>query len=94
MTRFARTDRTILGRWWWTVDHWTLGALVGLLVIGVVLIGSGSPGVSSTIGLDPFHFFGRHLLFVPVAGQSCLSVRCWRPKTCGWRRWRSMLARC
>ena len=34
MIRFARTDRTILGRWWWTVDHWTLGALVGLLVIG------------------------------------------------------------
>lgn len=67
MMRFARTDRTILGRWWWTVDHWTLGALVGLLVIGVVLIGSGSPGVSNTIGLDPFHFFGRHMLFVPVA---------------------------
>lgn len=67
MMRFARTDRSVLGRWWWTVDHWTLGALAGLLVIGVVLIGSGSPGVSNTIGLDPFHFFGRHLLFVPVA---------------------------
>ena len=67
MILFARTDRSVLGRWWWTVDHWTLGALVGLLVIGVVLIGSGSPGVSSTIGLDPFHFFGRHMLFVPVA---------------------------
>ncbi len=67
MMRFARTDRTVLGRWWWTVDHWTLGALVCLLLIGVVLIGSGSPGVSNTIGLDPFHFFGRHLLFVPLA---------------------------
>lgn len=67
MMRFARTDRSVLGRWWWTVDHWTLGALVCLLLIGVVLIGSGSPGVSNTIGLDPFHFFGRHLLFVPLA---------------------------
>src|SRR6056297_2560632 len=67
MNLFARTDRSILGRWWWTVDHWTLGAVLGLLVIGIVLIGSGSVGVSNTIGLDPFHFLGRHLLYAPVA---------------------------
>ena len=80
MMRFARTDRTILGRWWWTVDHWTLGALVGLLVIGVVLIGSGSPGVSNTIGLDPFHFFGRHMLFVPVAAVVLFASSLLMPK--------------
>ena len=44
MTPFARTDRSVLGRWWWTVDRWTLAALMALLGIGVVLIVSGSPG--------------------------------------------------
>ena len=24
---FARTDHSVLGRWWWTVDRWTLVAL-------------------------------------------------------------------
>ena len=24
---FARTDTSLLGRWWWTVDRWTLGAV-------------------------------------------------------------------
>lgn len=74
MNIFARTDSSVVGRWWWTVDHWMLCALLGLIVVGVVLIGSGSPGVSNTIGLDPFHFFYRHLVFVPAAIAVMLAI--------------------
>jgi cell division protein FtsW len=84
MISFARTDRTVLGRWWWTVDHWSLGALLGLLVIGVVLIGSGSPSVSNTIGLDPFHFFGRHLMFAPLAALILLTASLFGPRDVRW----------
>ncbi|HLB79954.1 MAG TPA: cell division protein FtsW, partial [Dongiaceae bacterium] len=37
MTSFARTDTSVLGRWWWTVDRWTLAALAVLLSVGAVL---------------------------------------------------------
>ncbi len=84
MTPFARTDRSILGRWWWTVDHWTLAALLALLGIGVVLIVSGSPGVSNTIGYDPFHFVRRHLVFAPMALLVLLSISLLRPHQVRW----------
>jgi cell division protein FtsW len=84
MIPFARTDRSIIGRWWWTVDHWTLGALLGLIVIGVILIGSGSPSVSDTIGLDPFHFFGRHLVFAPLAVAIMFAASLLAPRDVRW----------
>jgi cell division protein FtsW len=46
----ARTDRSVVGRWWWTVDRWTLAA-VGLLIgVGVVLTLAASPAVAERIG--------------------------------------------
>ena len=24
MTAFTRADNSVVGRWWWTVDRWTL----------------------------------------------------------------------
>ena len=34
MTSFARTDRSVLGRWWWTIDRWTLAALDYAIALG------------------------------------------------------------
>ena len=84
MTPFARTDRSILGRWWWTVDRWTLAALMTLLGIGVVLIVSGSPGVSDTIGYDPFHFVRRHLVFAPLAALILITASLLGPREVRW----------
>ena len=81
MTPFARTDRSVLGRWWWTVDRWTLMALLG---IGVVLIVSGSPGVSDTIGYDPFHFVRRHLVFAPLAAIVLITASLFGPREVRW----------
>ncbi|WP_114394592.1 FtsW/RodA/SpoVE family cell cycle protein [Oleisolibacter albus] len=62
MISFARTDHSILGRWWWTVDRWTLAAIVAISVIGVVLIQAASPAVADRIGLSTFHFIEKHLV--------------------------------
>ena len=32
MSSFSRTDTSVLGRWWWTVDRWALVALIGILL--------------------------------------------------------------
>jgi len=84
MTTFARTDRSIVGRWWWTVDRWTLAALLLLIGIGVVLIVSGSPGVSDTIGYDPFHFVRRHMVFAPLAALILVSASLLGPREVRW----------
>ena len=44
MTRsFTRADTSVLGRWWWTVDRWTLSALTVLIAVGMMLIVAASP---------------------------------------------------
>jgi cell division protein FtsW len=58
----ARSDQSVLGRWWWTVDHWTLGAIATLLVLGILLIQAASPPVAMRIGQGGFYFVERHLM--------------------------------
>jgi cell division protein FtsW len=63
----ARADTSLLGRWWWTVDRWTLAALSCLIGFGVVLAMAATPAVATRIGLDPFFFVRRQFeLFIPA----------------------------
>ncbi len=63
----ARTDTSILGRWWWTVDRWSLAALGLLMGVGAILIAAASPPVAERLGLDQFHFVERHLIMIVPA---------------------------
>lgn len=64
---FARTDTSILGRWWWTVDRLTLATLGGLIFFGVILAFAASPAVADRLGLESFHFVRQHLAMLPAA---------------------------
>ncbi len=59
----SREQRTPLSEWWWTVDRLLLAAIIALMLAGVILSLAASPPVATRIGLDPFHFFNRHILF-------------------------------
>ncbi|CCE08932.1 essential cell division protein (stabilizes FtsZ ring) [Bradyrhizobium sp. STM 3843] len=76
----SREERNPLSDWWWTVDRPLLGAIIGLMLCGVILSLAASPPVATRIGLDAFHFFNRHVLFllpsfVVLIGVSFLSPR-------------------
>ncbi len=76
----SRDRRTPLGQWWWTVDRLLLAALTTLILGGIILSLAASPPVATRIGLDPFHFFNRHVMFILPAfavmiGISFLSPR-------------------
>ncbi|MDE2355624.1 MAG: cell division protein FtsW [Alphaproteobacteria bacterium] len=61
---FQRTDRSRLGLWWWTTDHWLLGATAVLVVLGVILQFGTSPAAAVRLGLSsPFHFAVRQCVF-------------------------------
>ena len=47
MTSFTRTDTSMLGRWWWTVDRWTLAAVAILVGFGILLTLAASPSTIS-----------------------------------------------
>ena len=60
----SRAHRTPFGEWWWTVDRLTLAAIGALMLAGVVLSLAASPPVAGRLGLDPFYFVNRHILFL------------------------------
>ena len=82
---FARTDRSRAGVWWWTVDHWLLGAVGVLIVLGVILSFGSSPAAALRTGEGgPFHFAIRQTLF-PKPSQ-------WPPQILPKAGWRILLA--
>jgi cell division protein FtsW len=60
----SRAQRTPIGEWWWTVDRLTLAAIGALMLAGVVLSLAASPPVAGRLGLEPFYFVNRHILFL------------------------------
>ena len=70
----SRAQRTPLGEWWWTVDKLMLAAIGALMLAGVVLSLAASPPVAGRLGLDPFYFVNRHILYLIPATAVMLSV--------------------
>jgi cell division protein FtsW len=78
---FARTDRSRLGVWWWTVDRWLLGAAAILIVVGVMLSFGSSPAAAGRIGLsDPFHFALRQAFYGGVSAVILVVVSALSPR--------------
>ena len=67
MSSFSRADLSVIGRWWWTIDRWTLVALLLLVATGAVLTMAASPSAAERIGLDPFHFVRNQFVFLAPA---------------------------
>ena len=67
MSAIARTDTSVLGRWWWTVDRLTIVALGALIFCGVILAMAASPPVAARLGVDQYHFVKRQMTILPVA---------------------------
>ena len=54
---FSRADTSVLGRWWWTVDRWTLAALMALIGFGYIMMLAASPAGAERIGASARHMF-------------------------------------
>ncbi len=67
MSAIARTDTSLVTRWWWTVDRLTLAALAAIFATGAVLTLAASPAVAERIGFDTFHFARRQFVFLAAA---------------------------
>lgn len=72
---FARSDRSPIGVWWWTVDRWMLGVIAILIAVGVTLAFAASPAAAARMNVgDPFHFAVRQCVFAAGAVAILISV--------------------
>ncbi|MFQ5783293.1 MAG: FtsW/RodA/SpoVE family cell cycle protein [Alphaproteobacteria bacterium] len=76
----ARTDTSLFGRWWWTIDRWTLLAFVLLMGLGAILIMAASPAVADRLGVDPFYFVRRQLAYLLPAAAVMLATSLLSPR--------------
>ena len=78
---FSRTDRSLVGKWWWTVDRWNLTAILLLMLIGSILVLSASPSVALRLdGVSSYYFIKKHLMFLPISILVLLSFSIMMPK--------------
>ncbi len=63
-----RADNSLLGRWWWSVDRWTLGAICMLIGFGYIMMLAASPAVAERIGTSRDMFIIKQVVFLAIAG--------------------------
>jgi cell division protein FtsW len=72
---FARSDRTPVGVWWWTIDRWMLGAVGVLIILGVLMSFAASPSAAARMNVgDPFHFAVRQCVFAAAGAVILVST--------------------
>ncbi len=81
MAAFSRSDDSTLGRWWWTIDRWTLSALLALIAIGYVMMLAASPAVAERIGTASRHtFFIKQVAYLAMATAVIVVVSLLSPR--------------
>ena len=66
-TTFSRTDDSIFGRWWWSIDRWMITAIISIIACGAILALAASPAVAKHYNFDTFFFAQRHFMIIPIS---------------------------
>jgi cell division protein FtsW len=80
MPQLSRADDSLLGRWWWTVDRWTLGAIGALIGVGYIMMLAASPAVAERIGQSRDLFIFKQVFFLAVAAAIVVGVSLLSPR--------------
>jgi len=80
MPALSRSDTSTLGRWWWTVDRWTLLAVATLIGFGYVMMLAASPAVAERIHQSRDVFILKQVVFLALAGLVVVAVSLLSPR--------------
>jgi cell division protein FtsW len=80
MPTLSRADNSLLGRWWWSVDRWTLGAIGTLIGFGYIMMLAASPAVAERIGTSRETFILKQVVFLAIAGAIVVLVSLLSPR--------------
>jgi cell division protein FtsW len=79
MITVSRADTSTLGRWWWTIDRWTLAALMLLIGFGYVMMLATSAAESAAAASKSI-FFAKQVVFLGLAAAMLLIVSMATPR--------------
>jgi len=80
MPILSRADTSLLGRWWWSVDRWTLLAVGALIGCGYVMMLAASPAVAERIGQSRDLFVLKQVFFLGLAAAIIVAVSLLDPR--------------
>jgi cell division protein FtsW len=80
MPVLSRADTSVLGRWWWTVDRWTLFAVTALIGFGYIMMLAASPAVAERIHQSRDLFIAKQVVFLALAGLVVVGVSLLSPR--------------
>jgi cell division protein FtsW len=80
MPALSRADTSTLGRWWWTVDRWTLFAICALIGCGYVMMLAASPAVAERIGQARNAFIYKQVFFLALAAGIVVATSLLSPR--------------
>ena len=80
MAALSRNDTSTLGRWWWTVDRWTLFAVAALIFFGYIMMLAASPAVAERIHVSRDMFIAKQVVFLALAGLVVVATSLLSPR--------------
>jgi cell division protein FtsW len=80
MPVLSRADTSLVGRWWWTVDRWTLLAIAVLIGFGYVMMLAASPAVAERIHVPRDVFILKQVFFLVLAAVIVVTVSLLSPR--------------
>ena len=83
MMSVSRADTSVLGRWWWTVDRWTLAALLALIGFGYVMMLAASPAVAERVigSASRSLLLAKQVVFLGLAAALMVAVSLLSPRS-------------
>ena len=78
--RIANPDDSVLGRWWETVDRWTLFAVATLIGFGYIMMLAASPAVAERIHVSRDSFIVKQVVFLCLASVIVVGVSLLTPR--------------
>ena len=71
-SRYGRSDRSALGRWFWEIDKVLLGMIAALIGIGLIAVAAASPAAAErysggNVRINELFFFYRQLMWLAVS---------------------------
>lgn len=76
----SRAERSLVGDWWWTIDHLLLGCLAILMIAGLVFLMGGGPPVAERYNLPTFYFVHWQVIFLVPTVLLMLTVSFLSPR--------------
>ena len=63
--KFSRSTKSGLSDWWWTIDRVQLGAILILIIFGIVLNLAASPPMAERLNYsDQYYFVKKQFIFI------------------------------